>query len=64
MRPEKKGSLKMRPTPAKGKHQKSMNMNTLKKLGLLALALPCLAGVATFNAPRPSDFLGFLIVIQ
>ena len=39
-------------------------MNTLKKLGLLALTLPCFARAATFNAPRPSDFLGFLIVIQ
>ena len=41
-----------------------MNMNALKKLGLLALALPCLTGAAMFNAPRPSDFHGFLIVIQ
>ena len=41
-----------------------MNMNALKKLGLLVLALPCLAGATTFHAPRPSDFPGFLIVIQ
>ena len=33
-----------------------MNMNALKKLGLLALALPCLAGAATFNAQNPSAF--------
>ena len=39
-------------------------MNALKKLGLLALTLPCFAGAATFHAPRPSDLLGFLIVIQ
>ena len=34
-----------------------MNMNALKKLGLLALTLPCFAGATTFHAPRPSAFL-------